>query len=387
MHSQRLGNVSIYGSLNTLDEKVRNMGRPTYCGFAKNCVARTSTTFRVFLFFLVVSWGCHSGSVPVKPQRQVNLYVWSVYIPDRTLKRFETETGIHLNYSTYDSNEALLEKMESGVADYDVIVPSDYMVAILKRENLLRKLDLRQLPNFKNISQRFRNLSYDRANQYSVPFLWSTSGIGYNKTKIPEGVDSWSSLWDNRYKNRILMLDDAREAFGVALKWKGHSYNTTDPDSLMEAQRLLLEQKPLLKAYNSTNFDELLLAGDVWLEHAWSGNVAMVMEQSHDLDFVIPKEGAAMSIENFCVPAKSPHTEEAYAFINFMLDAKVGGEITNYSYYPNTNEAAKAYVSPKILENPAVYQDDATLARCELARDIGPASQLLDRLWTELKSR
>jgi spermidine/putrescine-binding protein len=353
----------------------------------KISVARILTTFSVFVdILLLFSLGCRSHSMPAA-QKQVNLYVWSVYIPERTLNRFEKETGIHLNYSTYDSNEALLEKMESGLADYDVIVPSDYMVSILKREQLLKKLDLRNIPNFRNIGRRFTHLSYDPENQYSVPFLWSTSGIGYNRTKITDRVDSWSFLWDRRYKDRMLMLDDAREAFGVALKWKGQSYNTTAPARLIEAQQLLLQQKPLLKAYNSTNFDELLLAGDVWIAHAWSGNVAMVMEQSRDLDFVIPREGAVMSVENFCIPAKAQHLDEAYALINFMLDAKVGGEITNYSYYPNTNEAAKAYVWSKILKNPAVYQDDETLAKCELATDIGPASQMLDRLWTELKSR
>jgi spermidine/putrescine-binding protein len=356
----------------------------------KTSVTKASTAFNLLICSYLLSfsfWGCRSGSSTVPRPREVNLYVWSVYIPDRTLKRFEQETGIHLNYSTYDSNEALLEKIESGVADYDVIVPSDYMVSILKREQLLNKIDLREVPNFKNISARFRNLSYDPGNQYSVPFLWSTSGIGYNKTRVRGPVDSWSVLWDKRYKDRMLMLDDPREAFGVALLWKGYSYNSTDPRELIEAQQLLIVQKPLLKAYNSTSFDELLLAGDVWLTHAWSGNVAMVMEQSSDLDFVIPKEGASLSVENFCIPVKARHLREAHEFINFMLDAKVGGEITNYSYYPNTNEAARQYVWPKILNNPAVYQDDKTLARCELVKDIGPASQLIDRLWTEIKSR
>jgi spermidine/putrescine-binding protein len=332
-------------------------------------------------------WGCHSGTSHKPETKQVNLYVWSAYIPDQTLQSFERETGIRLNFSTYDSNEALLEKMESGVADYDVIVPSDYMVAILKRENLLERMDLQQIPNLRNISTRFRNLSYDPGNQYSVPFLWSTSGIGYNKTKVNGPVDSWSILWDPRYKDRMLMLDDAREAFGVALKRKGYSYNTTESHALIEAQELLLEQKPLLKAYNSTSFDELLLAGDVWIAHAWSGNVAMVMQQNPDLDFVIPKEGASLSVENFCIPATATHVREAYALIDFLLDAKVGAEITNFSYYPNTNEAAKAYVFREILRNHAVYQDSETLARCEFAKDIGPASQLIDRLWTEIKSR
>jgi len=335
----------------------------------------------------VLCWGCHSGTPSQPKRREVNLYVWSAYIPDETLSRFQRETGIQLNFSTYDSNEALLEKMESGVADYDVIVPSDYMVTILKREKLLKRLDLHQISNMSNISPHFRNLSYDPDNQYSIPFLWSTSGIGYNKTKVAGPVDSWSILWDTKYKNRILMLDDVREVFGVALKRAGYSYNTTDAHALVAAQQLLLQQKPLLKAYNSTNFDELLLAGDVWLAHAWSGNVAMVMKQSPDLDFVVPKEGAALSVENFCVPATATHPAEAYALINYMLDAKIGAEITNFSFYPNTNEAAKPYILPEILKNHAVYQDSETLARCELARDIGPASQLLDRLWTEIKSK
>lgn len=340
-----------------------------------------------YVAFALLSFFACGSRRDASGDRQVNLYVWSAYIPERTLQHFERETGIKLNFSTYDSNEALLEKMESEVADYDVIVPSDYMVTILKREKLLQTLDLKKIPNVQNISHRFRSPSYDPGNLYSVPFLWSTAGIGYNKSKVSPPVDSWSVLWDPKYRNRMLMLDDAREAFGVALKRKGYSSNTTEPRALLDAQQLLLQQKPLLKAYNSTNFDELLLAGDVWIAHAWSGNVAMVMQQDPNLNFVIPKEGAVLSVENFCIPKSATHPEEAYALINFMLDAKVGAEITNFSYYPNTNEAAKPYVSPEILRNPAVYQDEQTLARCEFALDIGSASQLLDRLWTEVKSK
>jgi spermidine/putrescine-binding protein len=191
----------------------------------------------------------------------------------------------------------LLEKMESGVAAYDVIVPSDYMVSILKRQNLLKKLDLNQIPNFRNISARFKNPSYDPDQAHSVPFLWSTCGIGYNKTKIQEKVDSWEILWNPKYANHILMLDDPRESFGATLKWRGHSFNATDPRALLQARDLLLQQKPLLKAYNSTSFDELLLSGDVWLAHGWSGNIAMVMAQDSNLDYVIPKEGASVSVE------------------------------------------------------------------------------------------
>ena len=341
----------------------------------------------LILICILTSFGCNTTRSAEKKQRQVNLYVWSAYIPEQSLRRFEQESGIRLNFSTFDSNEALLEKLQSGVADYDVVVPSDYMVGVLIRLNLLRQVDLTRVPNFQNIGARFKNLYYDPGNRYSVPFLWSTTGIGFNKKKIPEKVDSWSILWDERYKGRILMLDDAREAFGAALKWKGHSINTTEREILLEARDLLHQQKPLLQAYNSTSFDELLLAGDAWIVHGWSGNLAMVMEQTKDLDFVIPKEGSILAVENFCIPAASAHPEEAHAFINFMLDAKVGAEITNFSYYPNTNEAAKAYIKPEILNNPVCYQDEQTLSRCEFIRDLGPAAQLLDRYWTEIKSQ
>jgi spermidine/putrescine-binding protein len=277
--------------------------------------------------------------------------------------------------------------MESGVADYDVIVPSDYMVAVLKRQSLLRRIDLDQIPNFKNIAARFKNPPYDSGNTYSIPFLWSTCGIGYNKSKIQETVDSWEILWNPKYANRILMLDDPREVFGAVLKWQGYSFNSVEGEQLQIARDLLFQQKPLLKAYNSAGYDELLLSGDVWLAHGWSGNIAMVMEQDPNLDYVIPKEGASISVDNFCIPANAVHIETAHAFINYMLKAEIGGEITNHSFYPNTSEAAKAFIKPEILKNRAVYPDPESLARCEYVSEIGTASQLMDRYWTEIKSR
>ncbi len=162
-----------------------------------------------------------------------------------------------------DSNEALLEKMQSGVSDYDVIVPSDYMVRILRKQDLLAQLDLAKIPNVKNLTERFRNLPFDPGNQFSIAYDWGTTGIGYNKTKVTDPVDSWAILWNPKYKDRILMLDDEREVFGSALKWKGHSLNSTSPADLDQAKNLLLQQKPLVKTYSSSNFDEILLSGDV----------------------------------------------------------------------------------------------------------------------------
>lgn len=344
------------------------------------------STVALLILSLALS-GCGTKTSESKQDRYLNLYVWSAYIPNKTLDDFEKKTGIRIRFDTYESNEAMLEKLQSGVTEYDVVVPSDFMVGALREQKLLLKLDLNQIPNLKNIHPRFLKLSYDPRNENTVPFLWSTTGIGFNKAKISEPVDSWGILWDPKYKDRVLMLDDLRECFGATLKWKGFSFNSTDPTELLKAKTLLIQQKPLVKMYNSSNFDEVLLDGDVWLAHAWSGNLAKVIEENHNLDYIIPKEGSALAVENFAIPVHSKHLPEAYAFINFCLDAKVGAEITNLSRYPNTNEASKAFIRPEILNNRVIYPDESILARCELVKDLGATNLLLDRYWTEIKSR
>lgn len=321
-----------------------------------------------------------------KQGRVVNLYTWSNYIPDRVLRKFEPATGIHLNYDTYDSNEALLEKVQSGVADYDVIVPSDYMVGILSRAGLLRPLDRARVSNIRNVGSRFLDAPYDPKNVYSAPFLWATTGIAYNSRKVTEVVDSWAILWNPKYAGRTLMLDDMRECFSAALRWKGHSLNSTNAADLEEAKQQLMIQKPLLKAYNSTNFEELLASGDVWIAHGWSGQFASLIQQNPDLAYVVPKEGGPIAIENLAIPKSARHVDEAHELIQWLLDARVGAEITNLSGYPNSNEAARAFIRPDILKDPVIYPDEATLSRCELISDIGATSQILDRYWTEIKS-
>jgi spermidine/putrescine-binding protein len=324
---------------------------------------------------------------PAKEQRELNLYIWSAYISDETIKKFEQQTGIEVHYDTYDSNEALLEKLQSGVTEYDVVVPSDYMSRILIHQNLLQKLDHSKLPEFANIAPRFRNLPYDTNNQHTIPFLWGTTGIGYNKTKVTDPVDSWAILWNPKYKDRILMLDDPREAFGSTLKWKGRSVNTKNPNELQEARDLLLQQKPLVKTYNSSSFDEVLLSGDVWLAHGWSGQLAKAADQNQDLAYVVPKEGATIWIDNLAIPASAKHLTAAYEFLNFCLKAEIAGEITNFSGYATANEAARQFIKPEILNDPARYPDEQTLANCEFLQDLGETSTLIDRYWTEIKSR
>jgi spermidine/putrescine-binding protein len=320
-------------------------------------------------------------------KKKLNLYIWSAYLSDELINKFQKETGVEVHYDTYDSNEALEEKLQSGIAEYDIVVPSDYTVRRLVVQNLLENLDHKRLSNIKNISPRLLNLSFDPQNAHSIPFLWGTAGIGYDKTKVTEPVDSWGVLWNPKFKDQILMLDDMRECFAVALKWKGHSVNSKNPAELEEAKNLLTQQKPLVKIYSSSDFDEKLLSGDVWLAHGWSGQLAKAKDHKPGLAYVVPKEGATIWVDCMAIPKTAPHKDEAYMFMNWVMDAQVAADITNFSGYPSPNEAAKAYIKPEYLNDPARYPDEATLSKCEFLEDLGEATQIMDRYWTEIKSR
>src|SRR6185436_13818120 len=258
-----------------------------------------------------------------------------------TVRAFERRHGVRVNLDLYDSNEALLAKVQSGNAGYDVICPSNYVVQILMKQGLLRPLDHSALPHLPNLDPRFVDQPYDPGNRYSVPYFWGTAGIGYLKSRVGR-IDSWGAMWDPRFRGRILMLDDPREALGAALKWEGQSFNATDEPRLRRARELLLRQKPLVKTYNSSNFEDVLLSGDVWLAHGWNGQFAKAMEQDPDVEYVIPREGSSLFIDSLVVPAGAPHPELAHAFIDYTLEAEVAAEICATMRYSTPNAAARA---------------------------------------------
>ncbi len=316
----------------------------------------------------------------------LNVYIWSNYIAPETVRTFERRHHVRVNVDLYDTNEALLAKIQAGNAPYDVICPSNYIVEILRRQNLLRPLDRQALAHFENLDPRFLDRDFDPGNRHSVPYFWGTCGIGYNRRRAGI-VDSWAALWDPRFRGRVLMLDDARETLGAVLKWKGMSLNTTDDSELLQAQRLLVEQKPLVKTYDSANYHDVLLSGDVWLAQGWNGQFAKVMDQNHDLAYVIPREGGSLFIDNLAIPAGAPHPELAHAFIDFTLEAETAAEICRTMLYSSPNRAALPLLPRDVRENPAVFPPDDVVARTELIRDLGDATVTYDRLWTEVKSR
>ena len=319
------------------------------------------------------------------PDRQLNVYIWSNYIAPETVRRFEERHHVRVNVDVYDSNEALIAKMQSGNVDYDVVCPSTYTVQSLVAQGLLRALDFSALPHLSNVDPRFLGRGHDPGNRYSVPYFWGTTGIAYRKSRVGT-VDSWGALWDERFRGRILMLDDARETLGAALKWKGQSVNTTDPASLALAQRALVAQRPLVRAYNSSNFEDVLLSGDVWLAQGWNGQFARAMAQDGDIQYVVPREGSMLFLDSLAVPRGAPHPELAHAFLDYVMDAEVAAEICRTMQYSTPNRAALALLPPAIRDNPAIFPSADVVARTEIIEDIGAATVLYDRLWTEVKT-
>jgi len=322
---------------------------------------------------------------PAAPERVLNVFIWSGYLPPETVKAFEARSGARVNVDLYDSLEALLAKLQAGNAGYDVVCPSNYAVEILLAQGLLQRLDLAALPHLRNLDPVYLDRDFDPGNRHSVPYFTGTCGIGYRRRRVGS-VDSWSALWDRRYEGRVLMLDDARETLGAALKRLGRSVNTTDEPTLRQAQHLLLQQKPLVRAYDSASFKDALLAGDVWLAQGWNGEFARVMDLDPDLGYVVPREGSTAFIDSLAIPRGAPHPALAHAFIDFVMEAPVAAHICEAMRYTTPNRAALALLPPAIRNNPAVFPGPDTLARAELLRDIGGATVLYDRLWTEVKS-
>jgi len=319
---------------------------------------------------------------------QLNIYTWSTYISPRVVRGFEREFRCKVNYDLYDSNEALLAKLQAGNVDYDLVMPTDYMVEILVRQKLLAPLDKSRLPNvWRNADPRFLGLSCDPHNEYSVPYAWGTTGLAYRSDLVKENVASWDVLFEPRFAGHILLLDDTREVFAMALKKLRYSLNTTNPDQIRQARDLLIAEKPLVKGYNSSNFEQDLVSGDAWIAQAYNGNMTFAMRDEPRIIYVIPREGCTISMDSACIPLSAPHKDLAHEFINYFHRPEVAAAFINDSGFNSPNLYAARGVEPWILAQPAIFPDPASLANCEFMRDLGPTVGLYDQYWTDIKAR
>ncbi|MGQ0811560.1 MAG: polyamine ABC transporter substrate-binding protein, partial [Nitrospiraceae bacterium] len=268
---------------------------------------------------------------------------------------------------------------------YDVVVPSDFMVGIMRRLELLADLDLALIPNAAYIADHLQHLPFDSENRYSVSYLWGTVGIGYDSNIIPVPPDSWSILWDTKYKGKISMLNDQREVFGAVLRSMGHSLNSTNPAVIDLAKERLIRQKPLVKTYTSEHYDQLLASGEVVLAHGWGGPVARAMKERPSIRYVVPKEGGTIWSDCLVVLKSSRNKDLAVRFINFLLDPEVAARTSDRLLFASSSRRAQSLIRTQTRENPAVYPPDSLFPRLEWMMDIGNAIRLYDRAWTELK--
>ncbi|WP_447973188.1 ABC transporter substrate-binding protein [Nitrospira sp. Kam-Ns4a] len=312
-------------------------------------------------------------------------FTWSDYVDQAALDEFERETGARVVADTFGSNEELLAKLQSGAPGYDVAVPSDFMVSILIKLGLLAELDPARIPNATRLVERLQTLPFDPEHRYSVPYLWGTVGIGYDARVVERPPESWTALWDPRYKGRISMLNDQREVLGVALHVLGYSQNSRNPAAIDQASRKLLEQKPLVKTYTSENYDQLLASGEVVLAHGWGGAVARAMAERPSIRYALPREGATIWADCLVVLKTSRNRDLAMRLINHLLDRRVAARTTERLLFASANRDALPLVRPDVRDNPAVYPTEADAARLEWMTDVGEAIRLYDRAWTALK--
>ena len=318
------------------------------------------------------------------------VYNWGEYIDPEVLTIFEKETGIDVIYEEFETNEILYPKISSGAIAYDVICPSDYMIQRMIENDLLSEINFDNIPNLKNIGKQYLEQSrqFDPENKYSVPYCWGTVGILYNKMMVDEPVDSWSILWDPKYKDNILMQDSVRDAFGVTLKYLGYSLNSTDLDELTEAKNLLIEQKPLVQAYVIDQVRDKMIGNEAALGVIYSGEAIYTQKENPNLEYVIPKEGSNIWIDSWVIPKNAEHKENAEKFINFLCRPDIALMNFEYITYSTPNEAARELIEDESIRNSEIaFPDLSKYDNLETFQYLGTeADQVYGDLWNKVKS-
>jgi spermidine/putrescine transport system substrate-binding protein len=328
-------------------------------------------------------WVCPEGY----EGQTLSVYNWSTYIAEDTIPNFEELCGVTVNYDIFESGEAMLARIQQGNPGYDIVVPSGSTVERMIRDELLIPLDKDLIPNIANLNPALMDPAYDPENVYSVPYQWGTVGIGYNTAAFPDGIESWEDLW--AHDGEVAWLDDRRAVFGVALTMLGYDPNTTDPDEIAEARDYLIENGGNVVAIAADDGQELLARGDVDATIEYNGDiVAMAAEcECEDFAYAIPAEGSYLWTDNLAIPVDAPNPELANVFIDYVLHAQVGADISNYTAYASPNLAAfeAGLIDEVYAEDPAVYPDEETTATLFSIVEVGEeAEQAYNDAWDEL---
>lgn len=333
-----------------------------------------------------------AASAPTTSQggKVVNVYNWTEYISDQVLKDFTAETGIDVIYSTFDSNEAMYAKLKlmNGSGEYDVAFPGTDFVDKMRKEGMLEPLDHAKLTNFGNLGNTFINAPFDPENKFSIPYLWGSSGIAVNTKRIAKAsLSSWNDLWEPEYQGRVMLMNDIRDVFTMSLLTLGYNGSTKNPEAIKQAYEKLTKLMPNVRTFNSDAPRMPFMEGETYLGLAWNGEVIMAQDQGMpELDFVYPKEGAIMWMDNMVIPKNAKNNDNAHKFIDFILRPKYAAMISEEIGYGSPNEAAKKEMPPELANNPIVYPPADLLKHAMFREDVGDEIMALyQQYWDRLK--
>jgi spermidine/putrescine transport system substrate-binding protein len=321
-------------------------------------------------------------------QPEIRLFNWSDYLPQEVLEQFTQETGIAVRTSTYDSNEALYAKLKLlNSGGYDIAVPSTYFVDKMRKEGMLHEIDKTKLSNFKNLDPRHLDKPFDPGNRYSIPYLWGTTGIAVNTTKFKTtDVQAWADLWKPMFRNRLLLPNDMREAFHIALMILGYSGNTTNPAHIQQAYALLKKLLPNIRIFSSDAIDVHFVSGEVDAGVAWNGVTYKARQEDPAIQYIHPKEGIIIWMDNLIIPKNAPHVELAYKLLDFLVRPDIARLITEKIGYTSPNAEAIKLLAPSLRNDSTVYPPDDILRHGEYQTDIGSAITIYTEYWEKLKA-
>lgn len=322
-------------------------------------------------------------------EKKLNFYNWDTYIGENTLADFEKTTGIETKMDLFADNDELFAKLKAGNPGYDVIVPTNDNLQRMIKANMVIPLDRSKIPNWSNIDPAFQDAAFDPGRKFSIPYMWGTLGIGYRKSKVQApAVDSWKLLMDSdQMAGRIALLGDAANVIGIALKYQGYSFNSTNAAELKKAEDLLIAQKKNIKVFADDNGQDLLASGEVDACMEWNGDILQVMGEDEDLAYAVPTEGSLLWQDTMAIPAGAPHPGNANTFINYILDPEVGRDIAEFINYATGNGAARKIAKKEYQENTAIFPTAEVVAKCEPALYLGEdATKVRDEIWTRVQA-
>ena len=316
----------------------------------------------------------------------LNIYTWAEYFKPDIIRRFERENGCRVVIDTFDSNEAMYAKLKAGAAGYDLLTPSSYMVSLMSSQEMLQPLDHSLLPNLTHVDPEYLKIAIDKTMHHSVPYMIVNTGLAYLKSKVVGFVPSWSMFDREDLKGRMTLLNDMRETIGAGLKFLGYSLNSTDERELRLAKEVVLRWRAHIAKFENEQYKTGIASGEFLLVHAYSGDILQVQRENPDVAFAIPREGAAISVDDLVIPKTAGEVRLAHAFINFLHDPRTAAENTVFLSYLCPNREGYALLPVELRDNPAVFMPPELRARSEIFADLGAANALYVKIWDEIKS-